>query len=52
MQLQPWPRRVVCAAWDGEGAQSAFNYLLKVAINLCLSTHLHGNASELQCLMS
>lgn len=35
VQLQPRPRHVVCAAWDGEGAQSPFNYLPKTAINLC-----------------
>lgn len=45
VQLQPWPRRVVCASQGGQGAQSPFNYLLKMAINLCLSTHLRGNTA-------
>ena len=50
MQLQPHGlRRVVCAAWGGRGAQSPFNYFLKLAINLCLSTYLPGNTASASC---
>lgn len=50
MQLQPHGLRpVVCAARGGRGAQSPSNYLLKRAINLCLSTFLPGNMASASC---